>query len=454
MRSQITMTSDPLGTKMNSFSPYILGLSLTLAACAAMAAPASVGKVDFAKGQVSAQNPNMGSRGLAAQANIYGQDLVVTGDQSFSVLRFLDKGKVSIRPLSRFAVSSYGGRLDQGSLEVDAGSRLTVNTKLAKVDASQAKLEVRVCKQDCNLGRSAAVDSRVAAKVVSKTGQASANGRALAAGSALYESDTLSTGANSQLLAVFRDGGRISMGANSEVNIKAYRYAQAGNDRSSLQLIKGSLRALTGKIGKSNPDNYAIGTPVATIGVRGTNFDLVYPVNVKGQRGAAKGLLAQVRQGAISQQNGAGTFGLSAGKVNYIGGQGQAPKGLATPPAAMLQALGLKPETARIDLEQMFGTQHETGLASGTYVHVQAGQASFTSQTGESRGQSLTLSKGQSAFVDQNGRMQVLEQSLGAAPFVAMPQVEEVIERPEIPFIPLPDIISMPTDDYTHSFHP
>lgn len=454
MDKQIMMTSDALVTTMKHFSPYVLGISLALVGSASMAAPA-VGKVDFAKGQVSAQNPNMGSRGLSARASIYGQDLVVTGDQSFSVLRFLDKGKVSVRPLSRFAVSNYGGRLDQGSLEVDASSRLRVNTKVAKVDANKAKLEVRVCKQDCNLGKAVA-DTRVAAKVVSKTGRASANGRALAVGSALYESDTLSTGANSKLLAVFRDGGRISMGADSEVNIKAFRYSQAGSDRSSLQLVKGSLRALTGKIGKRNPDNYSIGTPVATVGVRGTSFDLVYPVNAKGQRGAAKGLLAQVRQGRITQKNGAGSFGLAAGRVNYIGGQGQAPKGLATPPAAMLQALGLRPETARINLEQMFGPQHETGLASGTYVHVQAGQAMFTSQTGANKGQSLTLNRGQSAFVDQNGSMQMLDQSMAMAPVVAtMPQqVEEVLGHPEIPFMPVTDIIYTPTDDRSQSFHP
>lgn len=460
------MSSNPMttpcvaGQHMKTFAPYILGISLALAGSVSLAAPASVGQVDFAKGQVSAQHPNMGNRGLAAKANIYGQDTVETGDQSFSVLRFLDNGKVTVRPLSRFAVSSYGAkattlRLDQGGLEVDTVSRLVVNTKLAKVDAHQAKLEVRVCKQDCNLGQTSGADTKVVAKVVSKKGQVSASGRVLNAGAPLYESDRLTSGANSQMLAVFRDGGRISLGADSEVNIKEFRYAKAGNDRSSLQLVTGSLRALTGQIGKSRPENYRIDTPVATIGVRGTNFDLVYPVNTKGQRGAAKGLLSHVRQGAISQKNGAGNFGLANGKVNYIASQQQAPAGLATPPAAMLQALGLKPETARIDLEQMFGTQHDTGLASGVYVHVAAGQASFIGQTGAGKGQTLTLTKGSSAFVDQNGTLRMLDQPVVAAPMVAtMPQVEQVLERPEIPFVPIPDMLYMPTDHVQQSFHP
>lgn len=445
---------------MKEFSPYILGISLTLTSIGLMAAPASVGQVDFAKGQVSAQHPELGSRGLSARANIYGQDLVETGDQSFSVLRFRDNDKVTVRPLSRFAVSSYSAkatalRLDQGSLDVDSSaSRLVVNTKVARVDANQAKLEVRVCRQDCDLGTAGSADANVVAKVVSKSGQASANGRPLAVGSALYESDTLVAGANSRLLAVFRDGGRISLGANSEVNIKEYRYGQRGNDRSSLQLVKGSLRALTGQIGKNKPENYRIELPVATIGVRGTLFDLVYPVNIKGQRGAAKGLLSHVRQGAITQKNTSGSFGLASGKLNYIASQQQAPTGLATPPAAMLQALGLKPETARIDLEQMFGTQHGTGLATGTYVHILSGQASFTSEVGAGKGQRLTLGKGQSAFVDQNGRMQVLNKPLASTTLASRSQSDDVIERPEIPFIPVPDVIYTPTDHYMHSFHP
>lgn len=463
MDSQLKTTLSLMGVKMKTIVPSVTGATLALAGALVSfgihAAPPSVGQVDFAKGQVSAQHPNLGQRSLAAKASIYGQDTIATGDQSFSVLRFSDQGKVTVRPLSRFAVSSYSPkgtalRLDQGSLDVDSASRLVVNTKLAKVEARQAKLEVRICKQDCTLGSAAAADTKVVAKVVSKKGQVSANGRALDTGSALYESDRLSSGANSQMLAVFRDGGRVSLGANSEVNIKEFRYAQAGSDRSSLQLIKGSLRALTGQIGKSRPESYSIETPVATIGVRGTNFDLVYPVNVKGQRGAAQGLLSHVRQGAISQRNSSGNFGLTNGKVNYIASQQQAPQGLATPPTAMLQSLGLKPETARIDLEQMFGVPQDSGMASGIYVHVAAGQANFTGEMGASKGQTLSLSQGNSAFVDANGTMRMLDQPLASAVVAAMPQqVEAVLDQPEIPFLPEPEAIYMPSDHDTQYYY-
>ncbi len=53
-------------------------------------------------------------------------------------------------------------------------------------------------------------------------------------------------------------------------------YAYGGdNDGSALKLVEGGPRALSGAIAKQNPDAYRINTPVvATLGVRGTEFDV------------------------------------------------------------------------------------------------------------------------------------------------------------------------------------
>ena len=42
------------------------------------------------------------------------------------------------------------------------------------------------------------------------------------------------------------------------------------------KLVKGGLRAVDGLIGQTTPQNYGVETPVATIGVRGTAFDVRY----------------------------------------------------------------------------------------------------------------------------------------------------------------------------------
>lgn len=41
-------------------------------------------------------------------------------------------------------------------------------------------------------------------------------------------------------------------------------------------LLKGSLRAITGAVGKRVPANVTFSTPVATMGIRGTVIGLIY----------------------------------------------------------------------------------------------------------------------------------------------------------------------------------
>ncbi|MGH8446844.1 MAG: hypothetical protein ACREVL_16350, partial [Solimonas sp.] len=42
--------------------------------------------------------------------------------------------------------------------------------------------------------------------------------------------------------------------------------------RAFLRLLKGGFRTVSGLIGKANPDEYRVTTPVATIGIRGTDY--------------------------------------------------------------------------------------------------------------------------------------------------------------------------------------
>lgn len=441
-----------------------LGACALLATSSAMAAPNSVGEVEFSKGSVSASNPNLGQRNLAKNSDLYTRDTVQTGDKSFSVLRFRDDGKVSVRPLSRFQVASYTNnqaqlKLERGGVTLETAqvgrtdpAQVVVDTPLARINSQQAVVQVRLCSTDCrDEGVRRGDNSEVAARVVSIKGKAEARAqgggesRTLRQGAPLYRSDQLETGPGAQLLAVFRDGGRISLGASSEVNISDYSYGE-GRDKSSLQLVKGSLRALTGRIGQAAPANYSIETPVAIIGVRGTAFDLLYPANAQGRIGAGGGLLSHVRQGSIQQKNSSGTFDLGTRKVNYISGRNQSPTSLPTPPAAMLRALGLTPESARISLEQLFGDQKLNGMPPGLYVYAQDGHVRLTGNRGAGKGQVLNLGRSEGAYVDEKGNLMRLELP-PIFPMVGMlpspvPGTFDQIERPEIEFVP--PVQSMP----------
>lgn len=70
------------------------------------------------------------------------------------------------------------------------------------------------------------------------------------------------------------DDAFYSLRPNSRFLIEAYRYdaEQPSNNRVKTQLESGSVRAITGKAGESHKQGYRLNTPVAAIGVRGTDY--------------------------------------------------------------------------------------------------------------------------------------------------------------------------------------
>ena len=117
----------------------------------------------------------------------------------------------------------------------------------------------------------------------------------------LYEGDTVIVSSASNLQIRMIDGAVIWLRSNTEFKIDTYKLKSNGAslDESSLKLIKGSLRTVTGIIGKQNPDGYKLNTPNATIGVRGTEFDAVYvSPSSANQFRAESGTYHRVFQGA------------------------------------------------------------------------------------------------------------------------------------------------------------
>ncbi len=97
--------------------------------------------------------------------------------------------------------------------------------------------------------------------------------RALAKGDTVFVGDTIETAPKSFVVVRFTDGGKVTVRPGTMLVIDEYAYG-GDNDGSALKLVKGGLRALTGAIAKQNPDAYRVDTPVATLGVRGTEFDV------------------------------------------------------------------------------------------------------------------------------------------------------------------------------------
>ena len=95
---------------------------------------------------------------------------------------------------------------------------------------------------------------------------------AIQIGSKIEEQDTLKTGENSKLQLTFDDQTVITLGSGSVLKVREF-LASSSSPKMDLSIVKGSFRAITGKIGKIAPQNFRLETRTASIGIRGTTID-------------------------------------------------------------------------------------------------------------------------------------------------------------------------------------
>jgi hypothetical protein len=114
--------------------------------------------------------------------------------------------------------------------------------------------------------------------VVASRGEVSAvadgSSRELKQGDFVYVNDEIQTGARSFAVLQFTDGAKVTVRPDSKLVIETYLYAGNDSDEATLSLVSGGLRVITGAMAKTHPENYKVRTPVALMGVRGTEFSI------------------------------------------------------------------------------------------------------------------------------------------------------------------------------------
>lgn len=148
----------------------------------------------------------------------------------------------------------------------------------------------------------------------------------------VYEHDTLSTGADSTGQVVFSDSSIMTFKENTVLKIDQYKYTDGkahDQDKFVADLAKGGFRTITGAISKGKPENYKLATPVATIGVRGTVYEVAHT--------AEEGTSAGITQGSIHFANSAGGADLTPENYKFatIKSSFEPPKILTTQPPAL-----------------------------------------------------------------------------------------------------------------------
>lgn len=169
----------------------------------------------------------------------------------------------------------------------------------------------------CWLPAQAAASRAAAGEVVLVTGQATASSletiamRPLRKGDKVHAGEVINSGANTYVNLKFSDGSFVLLRPNTRFVIEDYADATAAatsgpaagaatptpasetretrraavaapsgpvaasGSRAFFRLLKGGFRAVSGIIGKNDPAEYRVTTPVATIGIRGTDYLLI-----------------------------------------------------------------------------------------------------------------------------------------------------------------------------------
>lgn len=121
-------------------------------------------------------------------------------------------------------------------------------------------------------------------KVTASMGVAVVSGavhRKVVQGMPLYVGDVLKTGKGGHIHLRMVDEALVSLRPNSKLKITSYSYQSglAESIKIRFDLLYGTVRSVTGKGGHLAKDRFRMNTPVAAIGVRGTDFIAQADVN-------------------------------------------------------------------------------------------------------------------------------------------------------------------------------
>ena len=113
-----------------------------------------------------------------------------------------------------------------------------------------------------------------AGRVVLAVGDVQIAGQRVAPDSIVHEGDELATGADGYTYVKTIDDGFLILRPNSRARIVAYHIdaQDPANTRIKFELLSGVARSISGQAVKQARQNFRFNTPVAAIGVRGTDF--------------------------------------------------------------------------------------------------------------------------------------------------------------------------------------
>jgi hypothetical protein len=210
----------------NKLSGALAALALLLAAPQAWSAVAA-GEVALVTGRGTATNTGTGNiRNLDKGSEVFAGEIISSAVNSYVNIKFSDGSYILLRPNTRFQIEDY---------QLAGATPVPAEPAKEKTPAKPA--------------------AKPEAKAPAKPGKAPATAAKPATPAA-------------------PPAAAPAAAAQPPVSSAASADGQQGS-RAFFKLLKGGFRAVSGLIGKADRNEYRVSTPVATIGIRGTDYLLV-----------------------------------------------------------------------------------------------------------------------------------------------------------------------------------
>jgi hypothetical protein len=111
--------------------------------------------------------------------------------------------------------------------------------------------------------------SRIQGEVSGMRGGAA---QVLGLNASVFPNEVVSTGAAARLELTFKDNTRVTLGENAKLTLDRYIFNPAAGRGAIKFRVIGALRFVSGQVSKLARSDVTVTTPVATIGIRGTEF--------------------------------------------------------------------------------------------------------------------------------------------------------------------------------------
>lgn len=149
----------------------------------------------------------------------------------------------------------------------------------------------------------------------------------------LPDNTTVTVGPKSSATLKFEDGTVVLLNENTSFQIQKYSYDEKDASKISalFSLLKGGLRAVTGVISARNRDAFKVATPLATIGIRGTEFMAQLAPNNQ--------VYMQVLAGVVNLSNAGGVGVFAAGQTASVTSRTAAPRSVPAAPPGTFGAM-------------------------------------------------------------------------------------------------------------------